>query len=183
MTRASLPTFRYHPDPVSTGSVVPSTTACLVCGVSRGFIYTGPTYSTDEVDEELCPWCIADGSAHDKLDAEFTDSEGVGDYGTWGPVSEEVREVVAFRTPGFSGWQQERWFTCCGDAAAFLGRAGREDLENAGGQAVEAIRSEIGYSGSDWEEYLAGMSRDGQPTAYLFRCLHCGKYGGYSDFT
>ena len=63
-----------------------------------------------------------------------------------------------------------------------MGLAGRKDLEKAGARAIEAIRLESGYSGTEWEEYLAGMSKDGQPTAYLFRCLHCGKYGGYSDF-
>ena len=180
---APLPNFRYNPDPISTGSVVPSKAECVVCHSSRGFLYSGPVYAEVDVDVKLCPWCIANGRAHDELGAEFTDGAGVGDYGTWEAVRDEIRETVAFRTPGFSGWQQERWFTCCGDAAAFLGRAGREELEKAGVQAVEAIRSEIGYTGSDWENYFAGMSRDGQPTAYLFRCLHCGKYGGYSDFT
>jgi uncharacterized protein CbrC (UPF0167 family) len=90
---------------------------------------------------------------------------------------------VAFRTPGFEGWQQERWFTCCGDAGAYLGSKGRRDLEEAGAEAVAAIREERGYSGERWKEYLEALNRDFGPTAYLFRCLHCGRLGGYSDFT
>jgi uncharacterized protein CbrC (UPF0167 family) len=42
-----------------------------------------------------------------------------------------VREVVE-RTPGFFGWPQERWFTCCGDAAAFIGPAGKSEPLAAG---------------------------------------------------
>ncbi len=183
MTPDSLPSFRYHKDPIATGSVVPSTNLCVVCERSRGYIYTGPTSAEEDLEDEICPWCIADGSACAKYDAEFTDRAGVGDYGNWPSVPDEVVETVACRTPGFIGWQQERWFTCCNDAAEFLGLAGREELANAGPQATEAIREEIGFSGEDWEDYLSAMGKDGPVTAYLFRCLHCNRFGGYSDFT
>ncbi len=177
------PTFRYHPDPLATGSIKNSDVQCVCCEQRRGFIYVGPVYSEEEHVEDICPWCIADGTAHQRLGAEFVDIAGVGDRGSWEQVPKAIAEEVAYRTPGFAGWQQERWFTCCGDAAAFLGRAGRKELNLLGPEAVEAIRLEIGYSGKYWEEYFAGMDRDGQPTAYVFRCLHCKRIGGYSDFT
>ena len=44
-----------------------------MCGESRGFIYSGPVYGQEELDSSICPWCIADGSAAEKFDAEFTD--------------------------------------------------------------------------------------------------------------
>jgi len=59
-----LPVFRYHPDPIASGSVVASAAECVCCGEARGFIYTGPAYCEAELEEALCPWCIADGSAH-----------------------------------------------------------------------------------------------------------------------
>jgi hypothetical protein len=31
-------------------------------------------------------------------------------------------------------------------------------------------------------DYLAALDKDGQPTAYLFRCRHCGQHLAYSDF-
>jgi uncharacterized protein CbrC (UPF0167 family) len=34
---------------------------------------------------------------------------------------------------------------------------------------------------SHWDEYFALLSRDGSPTAYVFKCRHCGRLGGYSD--
>ncbi len=40
----------------------------------------------------------------------------------------DVIDEVSGRTPGFSGWQQERWLVHCGDACAFLGPAGRTEI-------------------------------------------------------
>jgi uncharacterized protein CbrC (UPF0167 family) len=175
-----LPKFKYHPDPVKTGSVVASDKACQVCGQSRGFCYAGIPYATKDL-EVVCPWCIADGSAHEKRGAEFTDRDSIGGGG-WEAVPTEVAEEVAFRTPGFSGWQQERWFTHCGDAAAFLGPKGRAELAELGTQAVEAIRKESGYKDGEWTQFYNSLDgKYGPATAYLFRCLHCGKIGGYSD--
>jgi len=176
-----LPNFKYHPDPLATGSVVPSDTSCRCCERVRGFIYIGPVYAEDELADSICPWCIADGAAHEKFDAEFVDTAGVGDYGNWPDVAEEIVREVAWRTPGFSGWQQERWFTHCDDAAEFLGLAGRKELEIYGAQAISAIRQEANFSAEDWEEYFAALDKESGPTAYVFRCRHCGTIGGYSD--
>jgi uncharacterized protein CbrC (UPF0167 family) len=35
--------------------------------------------------------------------------------------------------------------------------------------------------GVDWQGYLRALEKDGSPTAYIFRCLHCGRHLGYSD--
>jgi len=88
---------------------------------------------------------------------------------------------VAERTPGFNSWQSERWFTHCDDAAAFIAIAGHDELAALGPGAVAAIREDCGYGGDEWDNYYATLDRDGGPTAYIFRCLHCGQLGGYSD--
>jgi uncharacterized protein CbrC (UPF0167 family) len=180
----ALPHFRYHPDPVATGSVEKSPVACVCCKRARGYIYVGPVYSEGEHDREICPWCIADGTAHSQLDAQFVDLAGVGGYAPRNKVDRSIAEEVAYRTPGFCGWQQERWLTCCGDAAMFLGRAGYSDVIVHGSEAVETLRTDLDWDdGKQWQHYLKALSRDGQPTAYLFRCSHCGRVAGYSDFT
>ena len=92
-----LPTFKYHPDPLATGSVAESDTECVCCGQVRGYIYTGPVYAIEEYYNCICPWCIADGSAYEKLDAMFTDDAGIGGYGEWDEVAEEVIEAVTQR--------------------------------------------------------------------------------------
>lgn len=177
-----FPKFRYHPNPIETGSVIESDAVCKCCEKERGYIYVGPVYCEDELDESICPWCIADGSAHEKFDTSFTDEVGIGGYGDWEPVPEEVIETVAYRTPGFSGWQQEQWWTHCGDAAAFVGRAGRKELLSLGQEAVTAIRESTGLpEGQKWSEFFAALDKEGSPTAYIFRCTKCGALGGYQD--
>ena len=177
-----LPTFKYYPDPVANGSIVESDTTCACCGEARGWIYVGPVYAIEEYDSCICPWCIADGSAHDRLGASFMDEVGVGGGGMWDAVPERIVEEVAYRTPGFSGWQQEQWWTHCGDAAKYLGRAGRRELEALGPEAVAAIRRASGLEeGAEWQRFLGALYKDGSPTAYVFRCSACGALGGYQD--
>jgi uncharacterized protein CbrC (UPF0167 family) len=164
---------------LATGSVVATDVACVCCQKDRGYAYTGPVYSAEEPGGRLCPWCIADGSATAKYDAQFSGGTVRGD------VPREVLLAIAERTPGFTGWQDEQWLLHCGDGAAFLGRAGTSELA-AHPDAVESIRLEI--SGWSWpsdqvEEYLSTLDKDGQPTAYLFRCRVCRAHLAYSDFT
>lgn len=177
-----LPKFRYHPNPIQTGSVIASDQECICCGQTRGYIYTGPVYAEEDLDDALCPWCIADGSAHEKFDADFVDADGVGGNGGWDEVPMEVIEEVCHRTPSFTAWQQERWWTHCGDAAEFLGAVGKEEAIQAGKDFLSQIREEMGMEeDEDWANFLDALDRDQSPTAYMFRCRHCGKLGGYSD--
>jgi len=136
---AQLPSFRYHPDPLATGSVVRSEDACTVCGQARGFGYDGPVFSAEHDDEPICPWCIADGSAHERFDAEFTD------YTELEEVPREVLDEVTQRTPGFSGWQQEHWLAHCGDACAFVGRDDEGDTSTYRFRCLHCGR-ELSYS-------------------------------------
>ena len=176
-----LPIFRYHPDPLATGSIVVSDATCRSCRRERGYIYAGPVYAEEELDDALCPWCIADGSAASRFGAEFVDAEGIGGYGAWEEVPPAVAAEVSQRTPGFSGWQQERWWTHCADAGEFLGPAGAIELRSEWAAALPAIKADVDYDGVEWDEYVAALDRDRGPTAYVFRCRHCGALGGYSD--
>jgi uncharacterized protein CbrC (UPF0167 family) len=53
--------FRYHPDPIATGSAVPERHVCGVCGVQREVRYTGPVYGRQL--SSLCLHGIASGRA------------------------------------------------------------------------------------------------------------------------
>ena len=179
-----LPTFRYHPDPVATGSVQQDPDRpCLGCSRKRGYIYMGPAYTEKNfiLDESLCPWCIADGTAAKRFGATFNDTGEIDD------IPDSVRDEIEARTPGFNGWQQEQWLACCGDAAAFLGTAGMTELERDFPEAIPVVkkylRSEFELSKEDAEEVFSSLRNDDQPTAYLFRCLHCHKYLAYVDET
>src|SRR5450432_3019342 len=175
-----LPYFKYDPDPIATGSIVPSGEVCPVCSRLRAFEYQGSLYCTQDL-EHVCPWCIADGSAHNNFDAEFTGLEEVGGFYNWEEVSKEIIEEIAFRTPGFSTWQGEHWFTHCGDAGEFIGPMGKEELQQTGPEAIEVIQRESGHQGPDWDHHFPALERDHTATAYLFKCRHCGQLGGFSD--
>ncbi len=177
-----LPAFPYHPDPVATGSIVARDTVCACCGQARGYIYTGPVYAREVLRDRLCPWCIADGSAAARYDAEFTDQAGIAS-GLWPAVPDAVVEEVSRRTPGFSGWQQERWWTHCRDAGEFLGFAGADDLAGRWSGALAEIRDDILVDDDTWEDILSALDPDGDATAYVFRCRHCGQLGGYADWS
>ncbi|MEV6775241.1 CbrC family protein [Streptomyces syringium] len=93
--------------------------------------------------------------------------------------------TASARTPGFAGWQQERWLTHCGDGAAFLGTVGATELANYP-EALAVLRQELAdapWSAAQIEQYLSALSKDGQPTAYLFQCRSCGSHLAYSDAT
>lgn len=93
-----------------------------------------------------------------------------------------MKEEVAYRTPGFSGWQQERWLVHCDDACAFLGPAGRQEKEGfKSQQLLDSLRDDMKMNERDFQQYLGVLDKHRAPTAYLFRCLHCGQYLGYSD--
>ncbi len=72
-----VPQFKYHPDPLNTGSIVVSEEVCEVSGRTSGFTYKGPIYCESE-PEAVCPLCIADGSAPTRLGAEFVDRDFIG---------------------------------------------------------------------------------------------------------
>ena len=182
----ALPTFKYHPDPIASGSIIESKAECICCEKSRGYIYQGPSYCEEDIDERLCPWCIADGSAQSRFDVEFVaEFEGAPAQGGGvqsASIPNEVMNLVSHRTPGINSWQQDRWLVCCGDAAIYLGSAGKHELESKLSEAIPAIRLESRMEkDSDWNRYFGRMAKDGSPTAYIFQCLHCKRISGYSD--
>jgi uncharacterized protein CbrC (UPF0167 family) len=167
----ALPDFRYFPDPLAAGVFVESDSSCDFCGAARGYVYVGPFYALEEY--VACPWCIADGSAAARSEGEFTDVIDVPP-----DVPPEVVDELAHRTPGFMAWQQERWLFHCRDAMAFLGPAGRAEIDPHP-EAVAALEDEV--PGEHFAAYLDALDPTGSPTAYLFRCLHCGTHLAYSD--
>ena len=176
----TLPPFRYHPDPVTTGSVVRSEATCRCCGEPREYLYHGPVYSEADLETALCPWRIADGSAHRKFSATFVDTEAFAENTPEAAVAE-----ISQRTPGYNSWQDERWPGCCGDATAFIGPMGireiREGYRELEGLVLNHIIYEVGISGGAATRLLQTLHREKGPTAYLFRCLACGNHHFHID--
>ena len=191
-----LPRFKYFPDPVAAGSIEPSETVCIVCKQARGYAHIAPIFGDesqfqDELDGELfeeniCPWCIADGSSHRKFGVFFNANSEHGYYdflGEFDDVPGAILEEITHRTPGIRGLQDPKWFFHCREAAEFLGPCGISELKGYGPRAIRAIREQIDWTddSSKIDKWMEDLARDGSPRAYLFRCLHCGAFGGYSD--
>ncbi|MFI0511438.1 CbrC family protein [Streptomyces sp. WSLK1-5] len=168
--RPALPHFPYHPSPVATGSVTASDDPCVCCGQERGWVYTGPVHAAGAPDSGICPYCVAFGKAADRYGATFVD-------GIEGNVPEDIVTAILTRTPGFLARRSPAWLTHCGDGAAFLGRAGAEELDRYP-DAVADLRRRSPDGG---EDVLGSPGTDGPPTAYLFRCRVCATHLAYAD--
>ena len=166
--------FKYHPDPLKTGAFLnDKTVVCDCCGRETDVYYKSPFYSREKVNY-LCPECIASGKAAEKFNGEFQDSESVDKID-----NEEALDELTLRTPGYHGWQQEYWLSCCNDFCAFLGYPNWDDIEEMGiAEEIEnTYRDDVCML--DFDTAKEQLMRGEQ--GYLFRCLHCGKHYLYID--
>lgn len=184
----NLPTFKYHPDPVATKVFERLNEVCDCCQQSSEYIYTPSVYCRETVSG-LCPWCISSGRAHEKFDLVITPNVGVSFLSEepWSPVPESVRQEIMYRTPGFAGYQEEHWWSHCGDGGAFLGYVGDLPAEVFAApeskKFIEDMQRLHEISAEDWQWLIETPDREHAITFFVFRCLHCGEIGGYGDFT
>jgi uncharacterized protein CbrC (UPF0167 family) len=175
-----FPYFRYHPDPLSSGSIQPSTDACLCCGLARGYLYVDSVYTCHDLPTgQLCPWCIHDGTAAARYDLSFSDDDPLIEAG----VSKAIINEVCKRTPGYSSWQQERWLSCCDDACAFCGDASLEEIVALGADTLAKIFVDYEWPKDTWQHLIDHYEPSGNPAIYRFECLHCGQLHYDVDFT
>lgn len=173
----TLPTFRYHPDPIETGSIKKSDLPCECCGEAKGYIYSLSIYSETDV-EVLCPWCIASGKAAAELGASFSDDHPLLKNG----VAENIADEVCQRTPGYDSWQQENWQTHCGDACEYHGDAEKEDLLKLHGSALASFLEKEMITPDYWKDIMNNYEKGGSPSVYKFKCKHCKIYVYTMDF-
>ncbi|MEM8922390.1 MAG: CbrC family protein [Actinomycetota bacterium] len=175
-----LPAFRYHSDPVATGSVSETSSPCPVCGRRRRWEYLGPVSTREEISG-VCPWCVHSGLLAERFDATLVDV-----HGAPRSMPQALIEELKVRTPGFAGWQQERWLFHCDDACDFLGPIGAEELARLDPPARQAVDAAVAewLGSTDGVASVAGaLSKETGPTAYLFACLGCGAHQAYIDST
>ena len=168
-----LPFFKYHPDPLETGSFEEGEEKiCPCCGNKSKVYYSSFPYCSEDV-EYICPTCISNGEAARKFDAEFVQNA------EWhGENDEEKDDELFHRTPGYMSWQGEYWLSCCDDYCAYMGTVGTRELK-AMDIADEVIEEYVQRGAfEDIGEYLV---KDGPMCGYLFKCLHCGKYHLWVD--
>jgi uncharacterized protein CbrC (UPF0167 family) len=167
----SLPQFRYHPDPIATGSIEASDQRCVCCQEARGFVYTSSVYGVNPPAGQICPWCIASGKASAKFAIEYSDGHPLLVAG----VPMVIVEEIMLRTPSFHSWQQEEWLSCCGDACEYRGDAPGDEIRTLQESEIAQLAGDSGYP----LEYLGAMVRSyepgGNPCVHKFVCRHCGR--------
>jgi len=176
-TNLALPNFKYNPDALKLGIIRKEKTDCPVCKQQRDYVYVGPFHCEEEVEEELCPWCIADGSAARMFKGEFAYLEFCEKVDM-----EEYRKELLYRTPSYTAWQQEYWPSHCGDFCAFKNYVGWKEIaafKTELDKDLKQIGSDNGMTRAELKESLVN---GGTMQGYLFQCLHCKKHRLTVDF-
>lgn len=172
-----LPKFKYNPDPLKLKVIEQRKTNCPVCSQEKDYVYDGPFYSIANV-EGICPWCIADGRAAKKYNGEFQDSASCEKVD-----NPEFLDELVHRTPGFCGWQQERWLSCCGDLCAITDYLSWKQIQQLVQQYPQQTRSDLEQLQREYrmteEEFKTASYNYIQ--GYLFECLHCNSPRFYTD--
>jgi uncharacterized protein CbrC (UPF0167 family) len=175
----SLPHFRFHPDPQRSGSVVAAEVTCDACGLTRSAKYVGPIYVDGDTEPTLCPWCIAEGTAHARFGAVFQDASFPGN--TDPALIAEIEE----RTPGFATFNPLEWPVCCTLPMAYGEPTGiaeiRARYRTLEGQLMATIVHELGISGGAARTFLESLRREESPTVHVFHCLSCDTLQGQVD--
>ena len=172
----ALPTFRYHPDPLKTTAIVPSLGVCPVCSQARGFAYEGPFWAEEDI-EGICPWCIADGRAAARFDAEFQHPHTL----EAGASAAAIDELL-HRTPGYTAWQTEVWPTHCGDFCAFVDYAGWTEIQPFLAELQPDLARFLAETQLSMAQLSEFLFREGDMNGYLFRCLTCRTHRLHVDF-
>jgi len=170
----TLPAFTYFTRGALEAVVKASDEVCDCCGQRRGYLYTGPFYTTmREVD--LCPHCIADGSAAAKYEGAFNDIvvefDGHVIDAEAAKAPQSVIDALLHRTPGYSSWQGNRWAFHCGDGGIFQGDATDEAISNASDDAKAHFDLVNDYP--TFDRLFGGADTRRRPSAYHFKCRKC----------
>ena len=166
----SLPYFKYNPNAEKLGILALREATCPVCQQFRSIIYDGPVASENDV-ADICPWCIADGSAAEKFDCEFAGSAGTEDVDD----EEALRELLT-RTPGFNTFQEVIWPAHCGAPCAYMNPVGNKEVKRMREELIDDIEHLADEFGIDEEELIDDITTDGAMQGHLFNCLHCGQH-------
>ena len=147
-----LPTFTYFADPIGEGSFEPSMARCSCCEQVRGWGYTRSLSvpSGCEEPEEVCPWCLVDGTATRRFGVRFRESECLTDQS----LSSAIIEEIVFRTPAYSSWQKPKWLCHCQDACVFHGDLSPAEVASPDWNAVVALLNEpLARAEVTWKKY------------------------------
>lgn len=171
---SKLPQFAYIPDPLKSGAVIPSDEPCACCGETRGYLCKIPP-NTEEGIENLCPWCVADGTAAAIFDPEFTDPIAFEKNNL--PL--ETIRIISTRTPAYTlpldPDADDQWPVHCEDACVYLGELSTTDSDMIPDEAKEEFRQRYALSDKEFQQLIYHDDPSKNRTAlHRFQCRKCG---------
>ncbi len=134
-----LPHFQYIPNAYELGLFELGQFICEICNTEQNYRYTGPIYMENEkstgtfkvtsTEHKICPYCIENGKAAEKLNADFKDMD-ILEQSCYNKeyIDEEKCDAVIktwlLRSPNFKGLETELWPICCSNFTSFIGYLG-----------------------------------------------------------
>ena len=168
-----LPHFKYHPDPIKTGTFkTDEVVRCNCCGKKTDIYYS---FYSDAKSKRVnvSPDCVHNGNAYATFGDDINNiryGEECADFMDKSKIEELTR-----CTPGYIFMQDGEWLYHCGDFCAFIGCVGWNDIEQMGiADEIKTYIYETYFSKA--EKIIDSLINSYTVTLYLFRCLHCGKY-------
>ena len=119
---SELPHFPFRRDAASVFDR--SDAVCACCRRARGHVLNDSTMG----ELKLCPWCIADGQAAQRLGVRFFDADFCDDNLDLVHLAAHWHATVFERTPGFACFNPIGWWVHCGEPAEYLRRDEPYDL-------------------------------------------------------
>ncbi|WP_300481538.1 CbrC family protein [Shewanella sp.] len=172
-----FPKFKYHPDPIKTGSIVESKNSCDCCKHQQGYVYSGSIYSKNRPDS-ICPWCIADGGAAKMFGIEFVSlMPAIIDPSNPQEIecSERAFDELLHRTPGFSSYQEIEWPNHCGDFCEYHGISTVKDIKNISAEQKERLFQTSYLDEREHTDIQRGKDDDELHYFLRFSCRNCGE--------
>ena len=165
----ALPDYRFHGVPLGLGIIVEDSATCSSCGDARGFSYSGTLYNVDDDSLAICPWCIADGSAHSKLGVTFNHANHLPDTVS---LPNDLAAELFQRTPGFPSWQDREWLCHNNLPCRFMGDLAVDEALSPDWDAVERLMQSYGHADFDraaWAEMIEHYE-PGNPSIFKYIC-------------
>ena len=171
-----IPKFKYNPNPIETECLEKSDKICEVCNKKQGYIATSIMSSVDDI-YDVCPWCIADGSATKKHDGEF-----VVHIENAESLSTEVLQELSYRTVAYPAYQELTWLTHCNDGCEFLGHAREQDFKYISEEEIQRLLDENTFTKENIESLRTSNKMLELPYLLKFKCIHCNELKFLVDY-
>jgi uncharacterized protein CbrC (UPF0167 family) len=171
-----LPIFTYNPHPLKNNCIIKSDKVCQVCNKKIGYIVTSIMATAFDNIYDICPWCIADGSACRKYNGEF-----VYYIENAKNISKEILDTISCKTVSFPAHQELTWLTHCNDGCEFHGFATPADFQSISREERNRL-SKVEYLSDIHIKELELEELEELPYCQKFVCIHCGEVKLSSDY-